>query len=55
MKKNHKVIDLGVIDENSRGWKYDPNPRLEGLLQACKYLKWTNLPTDNKEDKNKEE
>jgi hypothetical protein len=51
-KENRKEIDLGVIDENSRGWKYHPNRRLEGMLRACELLKWENI---NKENKNKKE
>lgn len=39
-----------------RTWEYDPNPRLEGLLQASKYLKWKNVESfkaSNKKEKNK--
>ena len=45
-KKKNKVINAGVIE---RTWEYHPNHRLEGLLQACKYLKWKNI--DDKEEK----
>ena len=50
--KGRKVIDCGVID---RGWEYHPDCRLEGLLQATKYLKWTNIneKIDNKKKSNK--
>lgn len=46
--KSKKTINAGVVD---RGWEYSPEPRLEGLLQASKYLKWTNI---NKDIKKKE-
>ena len=38
-----------------RAWEYSPEPRLEGLLQASKYLKWRNVESFNKvvEEKNK--
>jgi hypothetical protein len=39
-KKKNKVIDLGVID---RKWEYHPDYRLDGLLKACKYIKWENV------------
>ena len=48
--KKRKVIDCGVID---RGWEYHPNHRLEGLLQASKYLKWKNLNKETKKEGNK--
>lgn len=38
--KVKKTINVGVVD---RGWEYHPEPRLEGLLQASKYLKWKNV------------
>lgn len=50
-EKKNKVINAGVIE---RTWEYSSEPRLEGLLQACKYLKWKNLNEDNNED-NKDE
>ena len=36
--KDNKKEDIQV-----RKWEYSPEPRLEGLLQASKYLKWKNL------------
>lgn len=44
--KKKKIINGGVIE---RTWEYSPEPRLEGLLQACKYLKWRNINEENKE------
>lgn len=38
--KKDKVINVGTIE---RTWEYSPEPRLEGLLQASKYLKWKNV------------
>ena len=38
--KVKKTINVGVVD---RGWEYHPNCRLEGLLQATKYLEWKNV------------
>lgn len=40
MKPRKMVIDAGVVD---RSWIYSPEPRLEGLLKMCKYIKWTNV------------
>lgn len=45
--KKRKVINCGVVD---RGWEYHPNCRLEGLLKASKYLKWTNINKDIKKE-----
>ena len=50
--KSKKTINAGVVD---RGWEYSPEPRLEGLLQASKFLKWKNVESfdeTNKEKKN---
>ena len=49
MKEKNKVANGGVIE---RTWEYSPEPRLEGLLQASKYLKWKNV--ENFEELNKE-
>lgn len=42
MKENNKrkTINGGAIE---RTWEYSPEPRLEGLLQASKFLKWKNV------------
>ena len=47
--KNKKVANGGVIE---RTWEYSPELRLEGLLQASKYLKWKNV--ESFEESNKE-
>lgn len=39
-KKKPEVIEVEAI---GRTWEYSPEPRLEGLLQASKYLKWKNI------------
>lgn len=49
MKRQKKMVNGGVIE---RSWEYSPDVRLEGLLQASKYLKWKNV---NKDLKKKEE
>lgn len=28
---------------NVHNWQYSSNPRLEGLLQQLKYIKWKNI------------
>jgi len=28
---------------NVHNWEYSPEPRLEGLLQQLKYIKWENI------------
>lgn len=45
--KVKKTINVGVVD---REWEYHPEPRLEGLLQASKYLKWKNLNEELKKE-----
>ena len=45
IRPKRKVINAGVVD---RGWEYSPEPRLEGLLQASKYLKWKNINEEKK-------
>ena len=46
--KVKKTINAGVVD---RGWEYHPNRRLEGLLQASKYLKWKNVKSFDESNK----
>lgn len=43
VRPKKEVVDLGVIE---RTWEYSSEPRLEGLLQASKYLKWKNINKD---------
>ena len=50
MKENKKTINGGAIE---RTWEYSPEPRLEGLLQASKYLKWKNVKSFNETEKEK--
>ena len=45
--KNKKVPNGGVIE---RTWEYSSNMRLEGLLQASKYLHWKNVESFEKLD-----
>ena len=49
---NRKTINGGVIERN---WEYSSEPRLEGLLQASKFLKWRNVKSfdELKEKENK--
>lgn len=44
-EKKHKVINAGKIERN---WEYSPEPRLEGLLKASKFLKWKNVKSFDK-------
>ena len=47
-EKKNKVINGGIIERN---WEYSPEPRLEGLLKASKYLKWKNVESFEELDK----
>ena len=48
--KEKKIVNGGVIE---RTWEYSPEPRLEGLLQASKYLKWKNVKNFDEVNKEK--
>lgn len=49
--KLKKTINAGIVD---RRWEYHPDCRLEGLLQASKFLKWKNVKSFDEISKEKQ-